>query len=192
MEGQSSPNWSADVADCAQRFAHGDPSALAQLFDLTAPRLLRYAQTLTRGREDAEDALQAALVRVARSPRSLASVQLPWAYLLRIVRNEALRLIARRRPALSLFEGLSALGGAETHVVEAAERQLEVQSALRRLPAEQAEVVVLKIWEHMTFQEIAQVTGESPNTVASRYRYALAKLECSLRRWAEEVGYVAS
>jgi len=40
---------------------------------------------------------------------------------------------------------------------------------------------VLKIWEDMTFAEIASVLDESPNTVASRYRYALQKLDNYLR-----------
>jgi RNA polymerase sigma-70 factor, ECF subfamily len=34
----------------------------------------------------------------------------------------------------------------------------------------------LKVWEGMTFQEIAEFTGESLNTAASRYRYATEKL----------------
>jgi RNA polymerase sigma-70 factor, ECF subfamily len=70
------------------------------------------------------------------------------------------------------------------------ERTSEVQAALQALPAEQAEVVMLKIWEGLTFQEIATIMGESLNTIASRYRYALLKLESRLRRIAEEVGYV--
>jgi RNA polymerase sigma-70 factor (ECF subfamily) len=182
-------DWSARLASCARRFAAGDVSALGRLFDLTAPRLLRYAQTLTRSRDDAEDAVQAAIVRVARNPRSLAVVQLPWAYLLKIVRNETLRLMARRKPSVELGEGHAVSPPAELPIFFL-EQQIEVQTALKRLPAEQAEVVVLKIWEELTFQEIATVTGESANTVASRYRYALTKLECSLKRLASEVGYV--
>jgi RNA polymerase sigma-70 factor (ECF subfamily) len=189
VEQPGSAEWSARLAGCARSFAAGDVSALGRLFDLTAPRLLRYAQTLTRSRDDAEDAVQAAVVRVARNPKSLAAVQLPWAYLLKIVRNESLRLMARRRPSLELVNGHAVSPPTEATIFFK-EQQVEVQTALRRLPSEQAEVVVLKIWEDLTFQEIATVTGESPNTVASRYRYALTKLECSLRRLASEVGYV--
>jgi len=50
--------------------------------------------------------------------------------------------------------------------------------------------VVLKIWEGMTFAEIAHVLGESPNTAASRYRYALQKLSQYLQPLAEEVRHV--
>ena len=40
----------------------------------------------------------------------------------------------------------------------------------------QREVIVLKIWGDLTFAQIAQTLGESINTVASRYRYALEAL----------------
>jgi DNA-directed RNA polymerase specialized sigma24 family protein len=63
----------------------------------------------------------------------------------------------------------------------AAEAAAEIQTALGELVPEQAEVVVLKLWEEMTFAEIADITGESPNTAASRYRYAIGKLRNRLR-----------
>jgi RNA polymerase sigma-70 factor (ECF subfamily) len=51
---------------------------------------------------------------------------------------------------------------------------------MRSLPPEQREVVHLKVFEGLTFQEIADLAGESINTVASRYRYALEKLRGQL------------
>ena len=58
--------------------------------------------------------------------------------------------------------------------------RLMIDQALRRLPAEQREVLYLKVYEGMTFQEIAVAIGEPLNTVASRYRYALEKLRTQL------------
>jgi RNA polymerase sigma-70 factor (ECF subfamily) len=60
--------------------------------------------------------------------------------------------------------------------VEREESYRAVWSALRTLPPEQVEVVVLKTWEDMTFAQIGEILGSSPNTVASRYQYAMAKL----------------
>ena len=54
------------------------------------------------------------------------------------------------------------------------------ERALRELPPDQREVVHLKAFEGMTFDEIAAFTNESINTVASRYRYAFEKLRASL------------
>ena len=44
-------------------------------------------------------------------------------------------------------------------------------------PPSKKEVVTLKIWGELTFDEIARTLDESLNTVASRYRYALQKLK---------------
>lgn len=189
MQSAGSTEWSEQLRDCARRFAAGETVALGQLFDLVAPRLLRYAQTLLRCRDDAEDAVQAAIVRVARRPAVLVTADHPWAYLLKVVRNETYRVMARGRPRVSPHTETGACPSAEVLLCHQ-EQQAEIQAALRRLPAEQVEVVVLKIWEGLTFQEIAVVTGESLNTVASRYRYALKKLETTLRRLAGDVGYV--
>ncbi len=51
-----------------------------------------------------------------------------------------------------------------------------VQAAMAQLPADQREVLTLKIWGELTFREIAETLGEPLNTVASRYRYALKML----------------
>jgi RNA polymerase sigma-70 factor (ECF subfamily) len=56
------------------------------------------------------------------------------------------------------------------------ETAMALQSALRTLPDEQREVVVLKIWGQLTYEEAAAVIGISPNTAASRYRYGIEKL----------------
>ncbi|HTI51039.1 MAG TPA: sigma-70 family RNA polymerase sigma factor, partial [Planctomycetaceae bacterium] len=130
-----------------------------------------------------EDALQAAMVRVALNPRVLAEAWHPWAYLLRIVRNEALK-IAQRKRGDQLLSSMAEVWAKE-ELDDSDSRQF-IRQALQKLPSSQAEVVVLKIWEGMTFAEIAEVLGESPNTAASRYRYALQKLSQYLQPLADE------
>ena len=58
---------------------------------------------------------------------------------------------------------------------------LALEAALRHLPAEQREVIVLHVWGQMTFEEAAAALDISANTAASRYRYGLAKLKERLR-----------
>jgi RNA polymerase sigma-70 factor (ECF subfamily) len=63
---------------------------------------------------------------------------------------------------------------------------LALQSALAELPVEQREIMVLRVWGQMTFEEAAATLDISPNTAASRYRYALAKLKERLQPLAKE------
>jgi DNA-directed RNA polymerase specialized sigma24 family protein len=77
-----------------------DPgAALEKMFDLSAQRLVRLAMTITGTQPDAEDALQAAFSRIATRPKLLARADLPWPYLIRTVRNEALRIVQKKRPS---------------------------------------------------------------------------------------------
>ena len=57
----------------------------------------------------------------------------------------------------------------------------ELQRAVKDLPPNLREVVVLKTWSSLTFQEIATTLGVPLNTAASRYRYALERLRESLK-----------
>lgn len=175
------------VQECTDRLTVAGADALGALFDLTSQRLVRYAVALTRHQQDAEDAVQTALVRVADQPQLLEAITCPWAYLLRMVRNEAL-LIARRKKRWATAGNLADLVTRHrVDEVEQEETHRAVWSALRTLPPEQAEVVVLKIWEEMTFAQIGQILGTSPNAAASRYQYAIAKLTKRLLKQHREV-----
>jgi RNA polymerase sigma-70 factor (ECF subfamily) len=177
-------DFAEQVRLCAQDLARDGVRALGGVYDVTASRLIRYATTLTRQRDDAEDALQAALVRIALRPRVLAEARYPWAYLLKVTRNEALNIVRRRKPMRRLK--MRTKSWCE-YIAEQGEQEIHsyVRRALGKLPPSQAEVVVLKIWEEMTFAEIGEVLGQSPNTAASRYRYALQKLSQHLHALAE-------
>lgn len=151
-------------------------------FQLHGPRLLLCARQWTRSSADAEDVVQEAFVRFWRHQRGLPGE--PMALLVTSVRRAALDLARRdgRRTAREERAG----GGPEDRVAlfenpfAGEERRLAIEDALRRLPPEQREVMVLKIWGELTFEQIAAELSLSPNTAASRYRYALAALRHEL------------
>ena len=98
-----------------------------------------------------------------------------------MVRNESL-VILRRKRRWSLVGNLSdLLTRRNVDELDQEDTHRAVWTALRTLPSEQSEVVVLKIWEEMKFIEIGQILDISPATAASRYRYAMEKLEEKLR-----------
>jgi RNA polymerase sigma-70 factor, ECF subfamily len=173
--------FSEQVRSCALRIAESGPAALSGLFDLTSTRLVRFATTITRNQHDGEDAVQSALVRVAGLPRILHQADAPWAYLLRMVRNEALVVLRRKKRLLFGYDLTDLLTRRSVDMLDQEDTHRAIWLAMRSLPTEQSEVVVLKIWEEMTFAEIAAVLDLPLSTVASRYRYALTKLAAQLR-----------
>lgn len=136
---------------------------LGTLYDAWASRLLAYMMTITRDRSQAEDALQNLFVKLATSRPDLRD---PSVYLFRAARNEAIR-VSRRRPDRPL---------ADLEVLAAPAGSAAVRDALDHLPAEQMDVVVLHVFEGLSFREAAGVLGIPQDTAASRYRYALEKL----------------
>jgi RNA polymerase sigma-70 factor (ECF subfamily) len=72
------------------------------------------------------------------------------------------------------------------HGVEQREEAALVEIALRELPPEQREVVVLRVWGGLTFAQIATALDQSINTVASRYRYALEALRREMKSYSHE------
>jgi RNA polymerase sigma-70 factor, ECF subfamily len=179
--------FSECVRDSAKRVADNGAHGLAGLYDLTAQRLLRYAVQITRNQHDAEDAVQATLTRVVSDAGLLYRADSPWPYLLQMVRNESLVILRKRRPWAILHSLTDLLTHQPIDEVEKEEEDRAVWLAMRTLPTAQREVVVLKIWEELTFAEIGQILELPAATAASRYRYAIEKLARLLRPAESEV-----
>lgn len=164
------------------------PLDLARLYDAHAPALFAFLLNVTRSESDTRDALQEVFARLSSKPARFNGVRDERAFLLRMAHHAVIDH-ARRRDAYSRAIDRAALEPIElfapaTQPDEDEFRQ-SVAAALAELPEEQRTVVHLKIWEDLTFAEIAILIGTSANTAASRYRYALDKLEAVLRPLCE-------
>jgi RNA polymerase sigma-70 factor, ECF subfamily len=167
------------MATLQARLAQGDPAAFAELYDACADHVGHYLLVRLGTWDDADEALQETFCRLARMRDKLADVENLEAYVITIARNEAARLAerrARRGQRESPLRGDEVFQCPDAAAREAAEA---VAAALGRLPPELREVVELKTYAGLTFQQIGEATGLPQGTVASRYRSALAKME----RW---------
>ena len=147
-------------------------------FSELGPGLLLFARQWVQSAADAEDIVQEAFVRFWRKNQSIENRGLLYA----MVRSIALDLIRRdsrraRREAAAISESEQLV---EPQFQIEDESQQALALALERLPNDQREVLVMKIWNELTFAEIAQALGISQNTAASRYRYGLAALKKTL------------
>ena len=148
-------------------------------------KLLLFARQQARNPADAEDLLQEAFVRIWRLYGHTGEV--PPALVFRSIRRLAIDWVRRdeRRGHREQKVALDAATEASwfDRSLEQRERNALVEKAVRRLPSEQQEVILLKIWGEMTFEDIGNTLDISLNTAASRYRYALEKL----RVWVPHV-----
>jgi len=171
--------------------AAGDAAAAGRVVDLHGPAMFRVAHRLLGSRHDAEDVVAEVFASMVRGRERLAFVSDVKAYLFASLRHAAGRAIRKRRqqaatgldaanwPARASSGGSGGLsgagwGGEGSGDSEEAER---LWAMVGRLPEEQRDVLVLKIQGELSFKEIGVIFGISANTAASRYRYALEKLQ---------------
>lgn len=153
-----------------------------EMYDAYSRPLFRYALALTSSTDDAEDAVQVVFVRVAREWKRLSRIDNVKAYLFSAVHNAAFNILRGKRRREALHESICSEFVANQQL-ENSELRADLQDlreALLQLPVDQREVLVLKVFEQMTFKEIADTVGASLNTVASRYRYGIDKLRQAL------------
>jgi RNA polymerase sigma-70 factor (ECF subfamily) len=170
------------------RPARDMPLNLARLYDDHAPALFAFLLNVTRSETETRDVMQEVFARLAARPERFDGVRDERGFLLRLAHNLAIDLTRRRMAHVNAIER-AALEPADLFTnapdPDAKAFQQAVSSAMGELPEDQRAVVHLKIWEELTFAEIAEMLGIPANTAASRYRYALDKLEGLLRPLCE-------
>jgi RNA polymerase sigma-70 factor (ECF subfamily) len=166
------------------------PDDLERLYDDHAQALFSFLLNFTRNEADTRDLLQESFLKLAQRPGLLDDVRDHRAFLLRLAHNLAIDLFRRRGTDAKHSEQLASESGPLlTPAFEPDERAFSeaLAAALGELPAEQRAVVHLKLWEGLTFEQIAELLGIPPNTAASRYRYGLDKLRQRLRPLHDEI-----
>ncbi len=147
-------------------------------------KLLLFARQQARNPADAEDLLQEAFVRIWRLYGHTSEV--PPALVFQSIRRLAIDWVRRDERRGNREQKVARYEATESswfeRPMERRERHVLLEQAVRRLPRDQQEVVLLKIWGELTFEEIGKALDISMNTAASRYRYGLEKL----RKWVPE------
>jgi RNA polymerase sigma-70 factor, ECF subfamily len=176
----------ADDKPLIQGLAEGREDAFVALYDRFGVALFRVAFALLGSRQDAEDAVQEVFVSLVRARQRLIGVESLRAYLFASMRHTAIKLSANRkfRPRQD-GPDLSLIPAPQKEAIEI-DSSARLEQALRRLPAEQREVVAFKLDGRLTFAEIGSLLGISANTAAGRYRYALEKLRDALLERSDE------
>ncbi len=145
-----------------------------KLYDAKAAGLIVYGRALGLSHGEAEDVLQETFLVLLQKPQPPRELE---HYCVRTFRNRALnyrrslwRRLTRELEAQRWFEASSTENPAER----------DATRWLAELPMAQREVIVLKIWNQHTFEEIGGLLDISPHTAAGRYRYGLQKIKFHL------------
>lgn len=169
------------------RYLSGDRGAISQLIDRHSNRVRDYIRMMVKDGDLADDILQNTLIKVVRviDEGRYADTGKFLSWVLRIAHNQVIDYFRSQKSAKTVNEsdaGYNVLGTLRFADSTVEDKMISEQIAadIRRLvdhlPEEQREVVMLRYYSGLSFQEIADQTEVSINTALGRMRYALINL----------------
>ena len=169
------------------RYLSGDCAAISQLIERHSRRVRDYIRMMVKDTDVADDILQETLIKVVKIIDEVRYVDMGkfLSWVLRIAHNQVIDHFRSQKSSNTVSEsdsGYNVLGTlkyAEQNVEDkmvAEQIESDVRRLVELLPEEQREVVVMRYYSGMSFQEIADQTGVSINTALGRMRYALINL----------------
>lgn len=169
------------------RYLSGDRNAISILIERHSTRVRDYIRMMVKDNDVADDILQETLIKAVRvideGRYTDTGKFLSW--VLRIAHNRVLDYFRAQKSSRTIGESdagydmLGTLRFAERTVEDkmvSEQIEADVRRLIEFLPEEQREVVMMRYYAGLSFQEIAEQTGVSINTALGRMRYALINL----------------
>jgi RNA polymerase sigma-70 factor (ECF subfamily) len=184
------------------RLQSGDRTVFVVLVRRHQSPLYNFALRHLRNPSAAQDVVQDAFLRVVQSANEFKHSARFSTWLYAIARNLCIdhlrRQALRRHPSLDEPSGSDGEGDGPTLGERTADSQADVERvavgseiqervvlAVAELPEDQREVFLLREVSNLPFKEIAEIVGAPENTVKSRMRYALERLQAALSEFEE-------
>ncbi len=165
-----------DLALVEQAY-NGDSDSFTELCRRYYPSMVAIAHSIIGDRHLAEDAAQQAFAKAVRKISQLKNKTKFAGWLAAICRNVALDLAQRKEP-LHTADDLSTIA-AKSHENETTEA---IREALNKLSAPAREVIFLRFYDGMTYEQISAVLGISEQAINGRLRRAKKKMANYLKR----------
>jgi RNA polymerase sigma-70 factor (ECF subfamily) len=169
------------------QYLSGDRGAISQLIDRHSNRVRDYIRMMVKDHDLADDILQETFIKAVQviDDGRYADTGKFLSWMLRIAHNKVIDYFRSQKSAKTVNEsesGYNVLGTlrfADSSVEDrliSEQIALDVRRLVDHLPQEQREVVMLRYYSGLSFQEIAEQTNVSINTALGRMRYALINL----------------
>ena len=164
-------------AEAIKRCQQGEREAFRHLVERYQKRAVAHANVVLLNRDDAEDAVQDAFIDAFKAIGSFDTSRTFYQWFYVLLRNRCYKLTGKRRPAESLDEAsfLAAEQGTDD------ETRLVLEKALRSLTREEREIVSLKYFSGLSYEELAAHLQIPRGTVMSRLFYARQRLQKKLQ-----------
>lgn len=159
-----------------ERALDGDLRAFEQLVDRYQRQLFNVAFRMLNDREDSLDVTQTTFLKAFDKLGTYDSRHRFFSWIYRILVNESLNLLGKRRKAVPVPEELPSASPQPDAVLHGNEVAREIQAALQRLTADYRTVIVLRYFGDMSYQEMSEALDVPERTVKSRLFTARRRL----------------
>jgi RNA polymerase sigma-70 factor (ECF subfamily) len=152
-----------------ERIRVDEAHAFAQLYHQYKHRVYAYCYRLLRHPQNAEDATQETFLKIHRSYHQLEKPASLQSWVFSIARNEAFTILRRAKPVEELEKADDIVWDEENPLERIVERERAaiVQHCLSLLKPAYRELLILREYEHLSYAEIAAVTGASESAIKS-------------------------
>jgi RNA polymerase sigma-70 factor (ECF subfamily) len=157
----------------------GDVQELVRFVEENQEQFYRIAYTYVKSREDALDIVHTAIVKAMQSYHTLRKPEYARTWFYRILINESISFLRKNKYILSL-EDIPASLPAENPEDVYKDEYIDLYAAIEKLSPEMKMIVLLRYFEGMKLDEIAEITSTNVNTVKTRLYRALKHLRLSM------------
>lgn len=170
----SSPTDAELIAACQ----HGSPERFAELYDRYARSVYDFIYFKTCHRETAEDLTSQTFFKAFEHLRDFDADRGKFsAWLFRIARNNVIDHYRTSHPSVELTDAFDQAGSEDLVArVDARVRLAKVRELLRSLPPDTREILMLRVWQDLSYAEIAAITGKTEAAVKMTFFRSVKKL----------------
>lgn len=174
-------------AACWKQLKEGNSQALGYLYDNYIDKLFHAALKMTDNRELAKDALQEIFIEIWHYRASIGEVNHSYSYLVKVLKSVILKKVKKKLIIHELFDnehGVQEEQNIEELIISsdmATEQKSRLNKALSQLTSRQKQVVSLRFFEGLTYEQIAvklSMNYQSVNNLAFRAMINLRKQMC--------------
>lgn len=169
-----------------KKYVEGDENALTVLINRHQSKIFGFIYSKIPDRDISNDIFQDTFIKVIRTLKSQSYNEegkfLPW--VMRIAHNLIIdhfrknkkMPMFRETEEFSIFSIMTDDSLTVENKIIRDQVEVDLKKVIEELPADQKEVLVMRMYQDMSFKEISEVTGVSINTALGRMRYALMNM----------------
>ena len=157
--------------------------AFTEIMNRYSRKVYFHVRNMLPSHEDADDAAQNTFVKVWGNLESFKGNSQLYSWIYRIATNEALTILRKQKPNVSLEDILPETMVSTQGSTETPESiSLKLREAMSALPLKQKMVFYLKYFEEFSYEQISEITETSVGALKASYFHAIKKIEQHIER----------